>query len=216
MSAVAEYSATEASMAKLISDTICKYVDARTATITDGTACMGSNVVPFALAFKRVNAVEIDPQQYQDLEYNIRDIMHCLHVKLWNMDITSKRALSSLQHDVLYLAPPWGGVHYRDVKHLQLFLSGMRLADVCAQWAVHTRFLALKLPVNFDFRDFRAGVKRPYTEVFCEYLGYDSAQNACVLSEHENRHTRHKPLMVFMILQSDNPSRGAKLCKCFA
>ena len=112
MSDVAVYSATEASMASLISAILSEYVYADECTITDGTACMGTNTIPFARAFKHVNAVELDERQCEDLVDNMQtmQIMRgCKNVRVYNMGIGSDDALIFLQHDVLYLGPPWGG-----------------------------------------------------------------------------------------------------------
>lgn len=215
MSDTAVYSATEASIASLICDTIAGYVDAPAATITDGTACMGSNVIPFARAFKRVNAVEIDRQQCSDLQYNVRAVPGCDNVYVYNMDIVGACALHSLHHDVLYLDPPWGGHHYRDTSKLALFLSGTSLADACELWARKSRFIALKLPVNVNFEKFRRGhAARPYREVFVRSIGYDSTEHACVLPEHAALDKTHQPIMVLMILQSRASVVGVKRCVC--
>lgn len=181
MSPMAAYSSTEASAAHLISRIISQYVHASTCTITDGTACMGTNTIPFAHAFKRVNAVEIDALQCEDLNFNVRCMPGCHNVHVYNMDIISDHALRNLHHDVLYLSPPWGGVHYKDVDKNRLSLSGVRLADVCERWSGKSRFIALRLPINFDFAEFRQG-KHSYREIFVGSIGYDGAGKACVRS----------------------------------
>jgi hypothetical protein len=58
-------------MTDIISSHLGGVAAAARATMTDGTACVGGNVVSFAKAFKHVHAVEIDRTRFDMLARNV-------------------------------------------------------------------------------------------------------------------------------------------------
>ena len=63
----------------------------------------------------------------------------------------------SLRHDALFLDPPWGGVDYKKLQELPLFLSGKALHTVCLDaldCCRQLRVVVIKCPTNFPMRTF--------------------------------------------------------------
>jgi hypothetical protein len=129
------------------------------ATITDGTACVGGNALSFSTFFGTVNAVE-------NHEYRVKMLCHNL-IQLNNGINRSKYSVQVrfywknyvdichlLKQDIVFLDPPWGGPAYKEQDTVHLFLSGVRLVDVCRSLQGYAKYIALKLPHNFAFEDF--------------------------------------------------------------
>ena len=216
----AAYSVTESKMASFITRVIGQHMpDKRmsTATITDGTACIGSNVIDFARHFKTVNAVELDHERFEMLRDNMN--MLGIHAHVVEGDITDPAVELQLRQDVLYLAPPWGGPGYKEKAAVSLTLGGQRLVDVCVAWAPMTRYIALKLPFNFDFTAFNTAPDRlPFEPVYCRSLGYHGGHvvelddNA---ASHAGRRAKHAHAkMILLLLRCDQiPAGGQRRAK---
>jgi 16S rRNA G966 N2-methylase RsmD len=143
---------------------------AKSATLCDATACIGGNAMSFARAFKHVVAIESDTTRFAYLQHNLHVLgfhnVHCVHgdsVKevSWNHSTGSRLALRSLRskaplYDVIFIDPPWGGPDYKTQTLVSLELSNVPLADLCKEWAPHTRYIAIKTPTNFDKETFTA------------------------------------------------------------
>lgn len=116
-------------------------------TVTDGTACVGGNVLSFCDYFTRVNAVECDLTRFEMLQHNLAVLDKtnaiCLHASY--LDV-----MYSLQQDVVFIDPPWGGPEYKDLDQVDLFLDGIPLDVICERLRGHTKCVVLKVPTNFD------------------------------------------------------------------
>jgi len=156
--------------ARIISQcTRYRYVKAEHSVITDGTACTGGNVFEFSSYFGHVNAVELDRDRAQMLLRNIsRSNLHNVN------DITNPQKLRNTEqfqdHSVWFLDPPWGGPEYRHTPSLALSLGDFDLAEVCLMWEPCTRFIALKLPMNFAMHDFLRNVEAKFAVMITNYV----------------------------------------------
>ncbi|POM65186.1 S-adenosyl-L-methionine-dependent methyltransferase [Phytophthora palmivora] len=115
--------------------------------VTDGTACVGGNVLSFCDFFTHVNAIENDSTRVQMLRHNLQ-ILHktnakCIHANY--LDV-----MLELQQDVVFLDPPWGGPEYKDLDKVDLFLGGLPLHEVCTRLQGSAKCIVLKVPSNFD------------------------------------------------------------------
>lgn len=115
--------------------------------VTDGTACVGGNVLSFCDFFTRVNAVENDPARVQMLRHNLQVLQKtnakCIHANY--LDV-----MLELQQDVVFLDPPWGGPEYKDLGKVDLFLGGLPLHEICTRLKASAKCVVLKVPSNFD------------------------------------------------------------------
>ena len=73
--------------------------------------------------------------------------------------------VDELQQDIVFMDPPWGGPGYRYFRKLSLFLGENKLSDVSLRLAGKTKWLALKVPVNFDTELFQKDVLAHFTLV---------------------------------------------------
>lgn len=115
--------------------------------VTDGTACVGGNVLSFCDYFAHVNAVECDATRLQMLRHNLtvlhKDNATCIHASY--LDV-----MLALTQDVVFLDPPWGGPEYKELTKVDLYLDGIPLHDICSRLQGHAECVVLKVPSNFD------------------------------------------------------------------
>eukprot|EP00644_Phytophthora_capsici_P014463 jgi/Phyca11/503407/fgenesh2_kg.PHYCAscaffold_3_\ len=115
--------------------------------VTDGTACVGGNVLSFCDFFSHVNAIENDPTRVQMLRHNVQVLQktnaRCIHANY--LDV-----MLELQQDVVFLDPPWGGPEYKDLEKVDLFLGGLPLHEICTRLQNSAKCIVLKVPSNFD------------------------------------------------------------------
>lgn len=60
------------------------------------------------------------------------------------------RVCPTLQSDIVFLDPPWGGLDYSQRDTVDLFISGQSLDQVCSALSKNTRYLAIKVPYNVN------------------------------------------------------------------
>jgi 16S rRNA G966 N2-methylase RsmD len=116
-------------------------------TITDGTAGVGGDVINLCRHFGYVNAVEKDQETYSLLLQNLNEF-NVSNVKTYKKDYTS--LMYDLNQDVLYIDPPWGGVHYKNLEECPLYLSnkeiGIIIKDIFE--SNPNLLIFLKAPIN--------------------------------------------------------------------
>lgn len=201
MSEVSLYSSTPWREANLISRMILNFFTGsfpilrargRRPIITDGTANVGGNSISFHLCgnrFDRVNSVEIDLITCQMLRNNL-EVYHCSTDHVYCQDYLE--LYRTLEQDVVFLDPPWGGRGHLKTPQLELFLSGINLIDICLTLIKErrTNLLVLKLPVNFTLQQLIhripstmilthkiiRGEHHSYNVVFCWNVGEDSSE----------------------------------------
>lgn len=132
-------------------------------TITDMTSCIGGNTYSFSKYFENVHAIELDKLKYDYLSYNLT-ILDANNVKLHYGDSLS--IVPTLQQDILFIDPPWGGPNYKDKKHIDLYLSDIELSEVCRVLIPHSKYIALKVPTNFDLDKFTERTKTFMVQVY--------------------------------------------------
>ena len=141
------YSTTDQLTAEKICKDLLKVVSSN-ATLTDATACIGGSCFSMSKVFKKVFAIEIDPQRFHFLCQNVNtlgvhDVVTCLHGD-------AMLICKELQQDLIFLDPPWGGPEYKNLSAVSLSLSGVPLAEVCKELSEYAMYIAIKVPKNFD------------------------------------------------------------------
>ena len=92
-------------------------------TITDATACVGSDTLLFSLHFKKVESIELKRHNMVALQNNV-DVFGASNVTLHEGDATR---IFNWKTDVLYVDPPWGGPDYYKIPCLELYIGGQSL-----------------------------------------------------------------------------------------
>lgn len=144
------YSVTDQYTANKISKYICKNIPDIN-TITDGTACVGGNTLSFSKFFKNVNAIEINYTRYTYLCHNM-NIFETTNVKIYNASVIDM--CKNLHQDMIFLDPPWGGPNYKSKNRISLYLGTIELSNVCKILSLYTKYIAIKVPINFDIDAF--------------------------------------------------------------
>lgn len=133
----------------------------RKPVITDGCAGVGGNVLSFILSgfFSQVNAVEINENRANMLQHNVTVIRKITPANIQKGSYND--LYSTLKQDIVFLDPPWGGVTYKVLDKIQLFLSDengqKHLAKIIKDLFLHTQtmYVVWKAPFNFDLQDMK-------------------------------------------------------------
>ena len=140
------YSVTDQYTADRISRDIQKILP-NIQSITDATACVGGNTFSFSKFFKQIQAIELDYTRYQYLLHNMNTLevnnVTCCHGDLM---IECQKTIN----EIIFIDPPWGGPEYKTKDNIDLFLSDVELSEVCDHIKDSTKYIALKVPVNFN------------------------------------------------------------------
>ena len=132
---------TTPSQAIQINEVIKKYINFDS-VITDATACIGGNTTYFEKDFKVVIAIEKDPDIFKILNNNT--------TRSINYNCSYNDIMYTIQQDLVFIDPPWGGADYKKEDNLVLKLDDINVLDIINNIYHHTRFVALKVPNNFD------------------------------------------------------------------
>ena len=143
---VALYSTTDPASGRAIARIVRTLVP-RGSVVVDATACVGGSAYPLSQMFDRVIAIENDAVRFGYLVHNM-GVLGAQNVRCVHGDMLEE--CPKVQSDVVFLDPPWGGPGYRSRQRVQLYISGRSISEVCEALRGCTRYIVLKVPVNFD------------------------------------------------------------------
>lgn len=155
---IAEFSTTNDYVGKRISEILARFGS----HCIDATACVGGMTRFLSQTFEHVIAYEIDDERFEFLKHN----MQVLELK--NVECVHGDCLDLKMHtDVLFIDPPWGGPGYKYAESVRLSLSGKELYEVCDLLSKFARYIAVKVPVNFDEKHFTQNLMKcePYQKI---------------------------------------------------
>ena len=152
--------------------------------ITDATACIGGNTYSFSKYFPKVNAIEVDPLRYQYLQHNMK-VLETINVDMYLSDLLI--ACHRLSQDLIFIDPPWGGPDYKSKDAVDLFISDVELSEVCEHIKDTAKYIALKVPINFNETQF---VEK--TMLFMKLI-------------YKNTELRKMHLLLFQVLDGHSP-----------
>jgi predicted RNA methylase len=132
---------TTPAQAVQINNVIKKYIT-YDSVVTDATACIGGNTIYFEKDFKVVIAIEKDPDIFQILKRNTTTSV--------KYNCSYNDIMYTIQQDLIFIDPPWGGSNYKKEDKVLLMLDDVNVLDIIDNLYHFTRFVALKVPNNFD------------------------------------------------------------------
>ena len=149
-----KYSATAQRFSKQICQRIQEnyYSNISNAVITDACAGNGGDTIVFSKKFKHVNSIEKDLNEFEYLKGNVK------FLKLKNVTLINNSCLkTSLEQDIIYFDPPWGGPNYKNHNVVDLFLDGQNINDIVLQLInkCTVKLIVLKVPHNFGLKEFK-------------------------------------------------------------
>jgi 16S rRNA G966 N2-methylase RsmD len=146
---VGKYSITIPKIADIITDIIYKLYNNTDIIITDCTAGVGGNIFSFCNKFKHVNAIELDKSRFDMLENNI-NIYNLNNVSCYNINCLD--IIFTLQQDVIFIDPPWGGKEYKSEYNIRLNLGDINIEHITNMLLNNKacKYVVLKLPFNYD------------------------------------------------------------------
>ncbi len=122
-------------------------IELSTRILTDGTACMGGDLVRFSKYFRMVNGVEIFEENFSYLVQNCKQF-GCHNVNLFCQNYLD--IYNILKQDVIYLDPPWGGISYKNKDTVSLKMGNLELWELInlIKEKKLTKFVFVKAPMN--------------------------------------------------------------------
>ena len=173
-------------IAEIISKIICYHLleynlNPQKSTIIDYTAGVGGNILSFSKYFKSIYAIELDELRADYLKNNIGvygykniTVINKCAIEFNNMD------LITLNPNVVFVDPPWGGSNYKNNENLTLSLGNIQMEelviDIVKKFSEHytkivelnpkennnnynNKFIILKLPKNYNIEYFYNHIK---------------------------------------------------------
>jgi len=121
--------------------------------ITDLTGNVGGDTILFGLHFKKVDSIELNPENFEALKHNV-ETFGLTNVTLHQGDSTK---LFKWKSDVVYIDAPWGGPDYKEKQNLDLYLGTTRV-DLFVHKILKRKnrpdYVILKVPRNYNFDRF--------------------------------------------------------------
>lgn len=134
------------------SNQIIKYIkkivgDLKDKIVTDATSCMGGDLINFSKVAKMVNGVEINKENFDLLRENCKTF-NCNNINLYNEDYLN--IYKTLNQDILYIDPQWGGPEYKEKDEIVLYLGQYKLEDLLYKLLEEkiTNYIFVKVPMN--------------------------------------------------------------------
>jgi predicted RNA methylase len=90
--------------------------------ITDATACIGGNTIYFEKDFKIVIAIEKDPDIFKILLHNTS--------KSVKYNCSYNDIMYTIQQDLIFIDPPWGGSNYKKEGNIVLMLDDINVLEI--------------------------------------------------------------------------------------
>jgi hypothetical protein len=126
--------------------------------ITDLTGNVGGDTIAFALEFKHVYSIELNPENFTVLQNNVR-VFNLDNVNLYqgdSLEIFPAKEPKVWDTDVLYIDAPWGGKEYKKIPigKLELFLGKTNISNYLfniIRGPNKPHWIFLKVPFNYNF-----------------------------------------------------------------
>jgi hypothetical protein len=127
-----------------------KYFKSKNLIITDGTGNNGSDTIPLALTFTKVNSIELDNTNFKVLENNVKQY-DLKNIFLFND--SSLNLIPNLIQDVIYLDAPWTK-NYKESKVIKLYMDNKEISELYNEFKIYAKLFIFKVPINYDFTYF--------------------------------------------------------------
>lgn len=148
------YSVTRRDEGDKFFELIEKYIpDSKNKLIVDTTANVGSDALRFSQIFKKVDAIEMNTENYDALVNNI-EVFKAENIKTFKGDATELYNQEDWGIDVIYCDPPWGGKDYMKKKNIDLKMGEFRIdtwLNGILEKDIRPGYIILKLPKNYNF-----------------------------------------------------------------
>ncbi len=138
--------------AEKITRIIEKHISSVDIIISDCTAGCGGDTISFLKTFKKVYSIEKNLLRFICLKKNIESYNYQNKANIYCNNF-SNVVHDIIDHDVIYIDPPWGGSGYKNHKQLRLNIEPFICTLLNPEKTKKVpKIIVLKLPNNYDLR----------------------------------------------------------------
>jgi predicted RNA methylase len=130
--------------------------------VTDATSCIGGTFMSLVKPFGKINAVELNQEHAELMDYNISLIFpkEKKKVTVINENYLSVWNTFKPKSNVVIIDPPWGGIDYTKHKKMKLYLNdadgkSMELMDIIKMILPETDMVFARVPYNYERNQFK-------------------------------------------------------------
>lgn len=155
----------------------------RNSIIIDLFGGLGGSVISLAKQFTTVHTTECDNERFSMLRYNI-SLFKLTNVVMYNG--CYEKYIKNLFCDIVFIDPPWG-VNYKQFQSLRLYIttsSGRKSLENACIDIIRTckpKYLALKLPLNYDVKYFIGAVEEDFNLKIVGSLEYSKPNSMRII-----------------------------------
>lgn len=136
-----------------------KNIDPLDVNIIDGTAGIGGNSINFSKYFSKVLSIEINNIHYEVLKNNI-DALNIKNVKIYLSNFLNILDNITVESDIFFFDPPWGGNCYKNFKYFNLKIGKLEINDVInILYDKNVKYTILKAPHNLNLSTLYSNIK---------------------------------------------------------
>jgi 16S rRNA G966 N2-methylase RsmD len=114
-------------------------------TIIDANANIGGSTITLAHYFNKIISIEIEKERFGYLVNNVH-IYKLKNVECLNIDYNH---YNRNKNDLVFFDPPWGGIFYKSVKQLELFLGNTNIKKYLIKNTI------IKVPYNYNLKNIK-------------------------------------------------------------
>lgn len=146
-------------------------------TLIDGTANIGSDTIKLCNRYKgrlnKIYSIELKKDNFLALKHNI-DLYKLITENMCECYNMSSLIFldTSVNVDIIYIDPPWGGENYKDIKNLNLSLDNINIIDIYIKYIDKSKLFIFKLPITYNYNYFNDKIfeynKEQEYKIVCE------------------------------------------------
>lgn len=123
--------------------------------ITEANGGIGGDSIVLSKICKHLNVIELDKLHSNIINNNLK-VYKRKSFKVYNEDYT--KIYNTLKQDIVYFDPPWGGINYKLLKTLDLYLSSINIVDIIINLIKINKDLSIimKAPYNYNINKLKS------------------------------------------------------------
>lgn len=160
ISNIGMYSIAKPDLAQKICRIMRRLTGTSNITVTDALGNVGGMTLAFAQHFKRVVSCEIVPLHCEMILHNVNlyNVSKCVEVLCGDY----MSCMYSIQQEVIFFDPPWGGTHYKNGGKMSLAINNVNIACIIQTMLRYCEWIVMRVPCCYKFQDLKRLSTRKY------------------------------------------------------